>query len=262
WSMQVQLKYRVPSTFVCFLLPWVSCSLTLLYIILFATHVLARLPEDHPLAAVIRRVEASASVLVLAFMTYSITLSVNGLADRSPMTALHSEVIAVGGWNRGGSLLNPYAWVSLRSWNKADGVERLIVPASERRAFWKGEPVAIGIRDGFFRIPWVAAMGRDQEAFYKDVLRMLPESATAGVELVQFYLKFGAWEAAATAAEEYLKRYPEQDEFATFVGRYLEAWAQLDLGIPFLEYVVAQKPTRRAYYVLAWALGEHGDDAR
>lgn len=262
WSMHVQLQYRVPSALVFFLLPWVSYALTALCLLLFATSVLARLPEDHPIKMIAHRIEGPASALVIAFMFYGITLSVNGLADRSPITALHSEVTAVGGWNGGGNLLTPYAWVSLRAWSDPNRFERLVIRADDRRTFWKGQPVLVGVRDGFLHIPWVAAMGRDREVFYKDILKAVPDASNTEAELVNFYLKFGAWETAATAARAYLTRYPDHDEFSSYVGRYLEAWGKLDLAIPFLEHVVETKPTRRAYYVLAWALGEHGDDAR
>src|SRR5205807_8284209 len=64
WATYIQIEYRVPSSFMFLLLPWIGIVLATLHIVLLANYFLTRLDKDHPMKATLRQIEWWANLIV------------------------------------------------------------------------------------------------------------------------------------------------------------------------------------------------------
>ena len=123
---------------------------------------------------------------------------------------------------------------------------------------WGGQPVVVQIRQGYFGIPWAFQIEPDEEKYYLEILKAAPTALTVRKRLIDFYLGQQRWEEAAAVAHDYLKIYPNDDDFAIEVGGILNGAGEYDEGIPFLDYVVQRRPTYETCQLLGAALSNHG----
>src|SRR5262245_13131427 len=95
WGLWVQMAYRVPSQILFVLLPWIGVATTAFSFVILINHVLDAFARESPLRQAVRRIEWSVSLVVRAFIYYSLLLYANGMLDRGQGADRHSEVRAV-----------------------------------------------------------------------------------------------------------------------------------------------------------------------
>lgn len=262
WALSVQTQYRVPSRFVFLILPWVGGALTVLSVLYLLNHLRFWVSIDDPLKVFLRRIEWWANMLIRVFVYYSLLLLVNAKLDLSTPVNKNTEITSMSGVDTVVLSGLGYSWADLRSSERSEKVQRIILQPGEKRILWGGEAVVLQIKKGYFKIPWVSRIDPDEEKYSRDILKLSPTASLAWRRLINFYLEHQRWEEASSAAHEYLRLCPNDYLFAMETGGYLDVSKQYDKGIPLLEYVIAHKPTYEAYQLLGWALSFQGNKKR
>jgi hypothetical protein len=256
WAMHVQVTYRVPSRFVFVALPWLGTMCTILCAVFFLRERLAPGDGDGTFQRTAALLEGWGSAVIVVFLYSSLLLYVNARLDRSPPLEYPTRVERLSGFDLDTGLPLAYSWLELRSWVSPGRTERVILGPGEHRDRWGGEAVRVRIRRGALGLAWISSLQRDQEFYLKAILHVTPASGAALSKLVEFYVERGLWTEAADSARRYLALYPDAIDFALWAGQVLKAHGAYDAAMPFLEFVVARRPTRFAAFQLAWAFGE------
>jgi tetratricopeptide (TPR) repeat protein len=260
--MYVQMTYRVPSQFLFLFLPWVGVALSTLSFVFLMSHFLTRAPEDDPFRVTFKRIEWWGSLMIRIFVYYSLVLYANGILDRSEPVEQNSQILSISAAEIHLGLPVPYSWVTLRSWEDPNQTKRIFLLPAEKENLWGGEMVLVQTRQGLFGIPWVSEIGRDEEHYAREILKLTPTASDAHRILIYQYLKRKRWDEAIGATRELLKIYPKAYDFVYSVGSELTHNRIYDAGIEFLGYSIARQPSYDAYQQLGWALSYQGNKAR
>ena len=263
WAFGVQLKYRIPSRFLVFLLPVVGVALSAVGLLFLVNNVVKGVSDQHPLPMILLGLERWASLLIVLFIGYSVFLYTNGKLDRSAPIEISSEILSVSGAELEVGSRIPYSWTTLRSWESPGETERLLLQSEERRTLWGGEAVTVQVRRGYFGIPWVARLKPDEEKYDLEILKIAPSASGVWKHLVNSYFTQQRWKEGAQAAQEYFQIYPNDDPFMLEVGAALEAGGAHDEAVVLLNRVIARRPRLyEAYQLLGEALNQQGNRER
>ena len=258
WALYVQWAYRVPGSAVFVFLPWIGVGLTTLTLLVLVGQVLRRAPPDDPLRRLIHGIEQADSLLILAFCFYSLFLFTNARMASGAAVAQASDILAIGGGEPDAGLTNWYGWADLRSWRDPGRRERLLLYDGERRTLWGGQAVLVDLRRGFFNVPWVAKVEPDEERRLRVILKVTPTASQVWKDLANLQFRRGRHDEALATALEYLKVYPDDDEFAVrLAGDFYSAdlWPS---AVPLLEPFLTRKPTFQIYRFLGFAMTRAG----
>lgn len=262
WALFVQMTYRVPSQFLFLFLPWIGLALSVLSLVLFINHFVARVPPDNSFRATFRRIEWWANLMIRLFVYYSVVLYANGRLDSSEPVRQPSEIVSIAAGETNIRFPIPYKWAVLRSREGPSRTQRIFLQWTEADNLWGGEMVLVETREGRFGIPWVAKITRDDEHYAKEILRLAPTASDPRKSLIYQYLNEKRWNEAIAATRELLKVYPKAYDYAFYVGSQLAHNRIYDAGIQFLDYTISHQPTYDAYQQLGWALSYQGNKAR
>src|SRR5947208_1748046 len=257
----IQFEYRVPGPFLFLLLPAVGVALLVLNLYFLISHHLARMRADDPFRLTLGRIEWWSSLLVRVFVYYSLLLYVNGKLDTSKPTYQPYDIVSLAKKFDSGTPL-AYSWVFFRHRENPEQTERVLIRSDELRNLSGAEPVAVTIRQGFVGIPWVGAIERDWDHYGRQILKLAPTAAIPWKELITFNFNHDRWKQAMADANEYVKRYPSDLDFILYVAGALLDEGQYKEGIPFLEFVIAKRPTYDVYQTLGWAFSYAGNNPR
>jgi tetratricopeptide (TPR) repeat protein len=260
--MYVQMTYRVPGRFLFWLLPWIGLALSCLSIVFLINHFRARISGESPLREALRQVEWGASLLIRIFIFYGLVLYANGGLDFADPTEKPSKILSISGGTVDLGAPVGYSWADLRSWDDPKDIQHLFLQPEEQNRLWGGESVTVLVRPGFFGIPWVAKIERDEEHYARQIVQVTPSASLAWRKLVQIYLEQKRWKEAVAATHEYLKASPRSYDTAFVVGSTLSSNGRYDEGVLFLEIAVRGKPSYDAYQKLGWALSYQGNKKR
>jgi hypothetical protein len=205
WGLWVQMVYRVPSQILFVLLPWIGLATTGLSFVLLVNHALDAVATEGPLRQAVRRIEWGVSLVVRAFIYYSLLLYANGKLDVGPPTDRASEVRAVRSVQASLGGVTPYGWLTVRSWEEPGTTVRLLLRPDERGRFWVGEPVVLELHRGALRIPWVAAIVEDSDRRNRAILEVAPGAAVAWRDLIRFNLERARWKEVVAPAQQYFR---------------------------------------------------------
>lgn len=262
WALSVQMAYRVPSRLLFLVLPWISVALVVLSFLLLMNHLLGRFLGNDVARGVFGRIEWGANLLIRIFVYYSLLVFANGKLDRSLPVDRESTVLKITGGEIDIGVPIPVAWVDLASWKYPGQTERLLLQGREWWTLWSGEPVLVQTREGYFKIPWVVGIERDEEKYSREIFKLAPTASEAWKNLISFYLDHQRWRQASRAMHEYLKIYPNAYDFALYSGGAMAVGGQYEEGIALLDYVIGRRPTYAAYQQLGWALSYQGNKTR
>jgi tetratricopeptide (TPR) repeat protein len=254
WVFWVQLTYRVPSTWLFVLLPWVTYALLIIRCLGLAAVLLGGGALPHPL----NQLQRIAGWLVQVFAIYSVALVINAKFDQSIPVDQRSKVLQAWSAELDLGRVVPLAAIGLESWRHPGQVERLLVWEKERRRFWPGQPIVLQMRKGALGLPWVFRIERDEVEHARQVLKAIPTASEPWKNLVNFSLDHQQWEEAFTAAQAYLQLYPHDYDFAestaAVFGQARRHREVVELMRPFLK----SHPTYDAYNFVGFALGHLG----
>jgi tetratricopeptide (TPR) repeat protein len=262
WAMYIQMTYRVPGRFFFWLLPWIGLALSCLSIVFLINQFSARIRGEGPLREALRQVEWCASLLIRIFVFYGLVLYANGGLDFADPSEKPSKILSISGGELDLGTPVPYSWVNLRSWDDPNGIQRLFLRPEERDLLWGGEIVTVHVRPGFFGIPWVAKIERDEEHYVRQILQVTPSASLAWDHLIRIQLKQKRWKEAVASTNGLLKVSPRSYDSAFDVGSQLCSNGRYDEGVPFLEIAVRGKPSYDGYQQLGWALSYQGNKKR
>lgn len=264
WALSVQMTYRVPSRFLFLLLPWVGLAVSVLSFILLGNHLLrlVRVPADDPFIETFRRIERWTTLLIGAFLCYSLFLYANGRLDSSEPVDHSTEILTISGGEIDLGWLIPYSWTEFRSWEDPERTERLFLQWRERDVLWAGAEVVVQIRKGYFGLPWVLTIERDEEKNNLQVLRLVPTASAAWRQLITHYFIHHRPKEASAAAREYLKIYPNDLQFAGYVGAMLNEFGRYAEAVTVFEHVLARRPGYGDYVELGRAVYLQGNKTR
>lgn len=260
-AMWIQLQYRTPSPFLFLLIPSIGAVITLLSVILLIKPLFAKASKEEP-GQILNRLEWWGGLLVRIFVYYSLFIYINAKLDRSDPIDHRSEILEISGGTIKLGIPLSYSWASLHSWENSGRVERLLLQDSEEKHLWGGESVIVQVRRGYFKLPWVSKLERDEEKYSREILKLMPTASKAWVDLANFYLDYERWKEASDATHEYLKIYPKAYDFAVDVGGALNVAGYYTEAISLFDYVIANKPTYEVYQLLGWSLSYQGNKKR
>jgi len=261
-AMNIQLRYRVAGGFALILLPWVGLALGAFSFTYLVANLVGRGPAHAVVSRTFGRIRWWAGILVRVFVYYSVFLYANGKLDRSIPVDRPAQILEVMGEEIDLGRLVPYTWAELRLRDDPGRPIRLFLVGMEERSLWGGDVVILQERRGFFGLPWVSRIERDEEHYAREALRLMPTAASAWKRLVGLHFEHQRWPEANAAAWEYLKVYPNDYEFALYSGQELLASRHYAEGIPFLEHAIERKPTYEALQLLGWALSYSRNNPR
>jgi len=262
WSIDVQNSYRVPTRFLFLFLPWVTVSLTVLSFILLVDHLLILIPKDHLFRATLSRIEWGASLLVILFIGYSLLLYANGALDRSSPVDRPYEIVEMMGEGTDFIPSVFYVWARIRSNQESGRNEGLLLTYNEKEKLWAGESILAQTHEGYFHIPWISNLDRDEEKSSLEGVKIAPAASVIWIRLIYFYMDHRRWKEAVETTYKYLKVYPDDYMMADVVGGNLDVLGQYDDGIPLLEYAAAIRPTSETYAGIGWGLRYQGKSDR
>lgn len=243
-SLNFQIAYRVPSGPLALVLPWVGFVLAVFNLILFVDAFLTGPLTSDSVRRALHRMERWSFVFIGIFVSHSLLLCANGALDRSLPVDHPSDVLKIVGEEiRFGSGVLPLSWIELRSWKDARRTERLPLPQGEQRAFWSEQPVVVQIRQGYFNMPWVFKLERDEERYAREILKAIPTAARPQQNLVEFYLRHERWDEAGRIANAYLTQYPHDYTYARYWSAMFENANHDAQAIALLEPFLTQQPT-------------------
>ena len=259
WALSVQLRYRIPSSFLFLFIPWVGTALTALSFIFLAKNIFGNIPLLNTINKGIQKIEWWGEMFIRGFIYFSLVLFANGIMDFSEPTYHNSKVLEIFGAETQLGKFLPYAWADLNSWEKGRGENRVILQRKEKRRLWGGEHIIVHIHKGSLGIPWISKIERDKEKYALDTLKLTPTASAAWKRLIVFYIDHKRWEEAASATRKYLRIYPADYEYPLYVGSNLGIAQKYDWAVELLEHSISQKPTYAAFQSLGWALSYQGN---
>ena len=265
WALWVQMTYRVPSQVLFVLLPWVGAAVTALSLAMLVNHVLDRFATAGPVRQALQRLEWSASIVVRAFIYYSLVLFANAKLDAGGTTDRPFEVQAIRAVRPVVGGLAPYGWIALQPREASGDTIRLVLRHDERDRFWVGEAVVVEQGRGRLRIPWVAGIVPDRERRNRSILEVAPAAAHAWRDLVAYYRERGRFEDSAEAALRYLAIYPSDWQFAVQLADDFDVAGRPVEGVRVLEPLVRQAPRAglaKAYGLALSRSGRKSEGAR
>ena len=262
WAVYIQIEYRVPGRFLFILLPWIGIALSALSFVLLFNHFVRWIPANDSLRETLSRIESWASLLILLFAVYSALLFANGNLDPSPPVDHKSEVLDIRGGEIDLGVRIPLLWAELRSWENSQRTERLLLRGDEEDRLWPGQSIVVQMRQGYFSIPWVFKLERDQEKHFREILKYVPTASEAWKNLINFYLDHQRWKEANAAIHDYLKIYPDDYDFALSVAAAFGQARHHSELIGILEPFLTRRPTYDAYNVVGFAFHKLGNNAR
>jgi tetratricopeptide (TPR) repeat protein len=246
-------------------LPWMGVALAVLH----ALYIVEQLPvgifSEGAVQRILKVCEKGAAITVRIFVYSSLLLYANAKLDPSTLVDHPYELRSVNGSQIDMGLNLSFALATLESGEPAgvQKVERVLLGRRESQQLWAGERVVASIRSGYFGLPWMVGIERDDEFYAREVLALTPTATEAWRSLIRFYLGHYRWDEAKVAGEKYLQNYPHDTVFISSIGHTLSAGGKYGLGIPFLEHVVQREPNSyEAYQQLGWALNWAGQSAR
>jgi tetratricopeptide (TPR) repeat protein len=253
------MAYRVPSPILFVLLPWIGVATAGLSFVILINHVLDAVATQGPLRQAVGRIEWGVSLVVRAFIYYSLLLYANGKLDVGPSTDRLSEVRAVRAVRAPLGGVTPYGWLTVRSWEDPGKTIRLLLRPAERGTFWVGEPVVLELRRGALWIPWVAAIIEDRDRRNRAILEVAPQAAMAWRDLIRFNLERARWKRVVEPAQQYFGIYPGDRQFLIEVADTLDMAEQPAEEVEILAPIMDQAtPDAYLFKVYGLALSRSG----
>ncbi len=159
-----------------------------------------------------------------------------------------------------GSVL-PLTVAHLEAWTDSKKTLRLPLTAYEEGNLWGGEVVRVKVHVGYFEVPWVSSVERDEEYYLNEVIRAIPTAAESWKKLMDYYRARKRWVEVYSTVQGYLKVYPKDYRIAAIIGHQLVTEGFYDQTIELLRYATAGRPTYSDYQALGWALQAKGRTA-
>jgi len=253
FAVYAQVQYRIPGTWLSFILPSMGIALAILTVIDIVTHII---PVEGRVAATTNTLSRSIQIGIGAVATYGLALCINGALDDSLGVNYRAQVVLLSETNSGSRLALP--WTVVR-WGPSEQTDRLSLTWGERHRLWGGEIVIMQLRPGFLAMPWIMSIERDEEHYLRELTRTVPRATVAWRHLIYYLLRQNRLDEAQEAARHYLKLYPKGHEQALVVGMALKRAGRYREAIPFLEYVLERHPMYEAYQQLGWTMQQLGE---
>jgi tetratricopeptide (TPR) repeat protein len=149
----------------------------------------------------------------------------------------------------------------LQGWSGLQGAIRLPVRRYELSHLWGGQVVRVHVHRGYFGVPWVSSIERDDEYYMKEVIKNFPAAAEGWKRLIEYYRAKKRWTDAYTTVQGYLKVYPKDYRSAAMNGHHLLVEGLYDQAIELLRYAMGGRPNYSDYQALGWALQARGRTA-
>jgi len=264
-GVQLQMDYRPAGWSIVWVLPWVGAALSVLYGLLVIKQLPVGIFSEGTIHRILSACEKGAAITVRVFVYFSLFLYANARLDPSTLVDYPYKLRSVSGGQVDVGLNLSFAQATLEPVDLSGDrkVERVILGRREYQQLWAGERVVASTRSGYFGLPWVVGIERDQEYYAREVLALTPTAMEAWRNLARFYLGHYRWEEAKQTGDTYLHHFPHDAEFIAYIGHTLSAGGKYSLGIPFLEHAVQREPSSyEAYQQLGWALNWAGQSAR
>jgi hypothetical protein len=259
WSVWAQLMYRTPSRYVTVLLASIAAVCTGLTLA-FWVHAMFRGvgATDQQLAPVVAAQKVCA-LAVLGFCFYGLFLFANGKFDEGTTGVLYpTEIVRIGTDETEFGIRVPFVWADVRSWRRPGTVERILVRREERERLWGGQAVIVGMKPGFYGVPWIWRFEPDIEKRNRELLERFPDAAMVWQDLAEFYARLERFTEAASTTREYARRAPQDRHFPVRMALLLTTRDRFADVITVLSDVAPRREDAEVYMLLGYSLGMQG----
>ena len=261
FGVWAQLTHRILGGFVFLILPLVGVALACVSLALLVNHAVWGRWTDERWRRIFARVELVSGGLVLAFFMYGVFLTLNAALDVSRPTEYQSEIKSFEGGAVDVGFPISFWWANIHSWQKPGTTERLIVTDGERRHLYGGELIVVRVRDGFFQVPWVSAVVRDEVEWSRRVLKQVPRAGWVWKHLAVHYYRRRQWPEMVAAASEYLRLYPNDTDLPKYLIEPLYNIGHWKEAVKLLEPEAARVSDPEIYALYGFALTRVGRKA-
>jgi tetratricopeptide (TPR) repeat protein len=159
-------------------------------------------------------------------------------------------------------VLQPISWIELRSWRGDGRTETVLLRPREGRQLWPGEEVLVRVRWGYWAIPWVMGIERDDAGYFRRIVEHVPTAARAWKELATEYLYADEWDKLPATVARYLALVPRDVAFAGGVAAAMGVVQRPKLVRAVLEPALAGPFDYRVFALAGMAYHLTGDSAR
>jgi len=260
WGCCVQIDYRLPGMATAWF-SWFGTGLSVVSFLLLVNSFYGQRFAGDRFHRTIRWIDRAAMGAMGVFVAYSAVLYVNGRFDDSAPVEHRSEIVEIAKTNLPGGLFGQVSLATIRSADSPDA-QTVMMAGREPSTLWPHEPVLMHLRAGALGLPWVTRIEQDQEHYWMQVAKELPDAAEVWKQLIGFYFAHHRAKDAAAAARQYFALRPDDADYACSIagtlsvhGLHQEARALL---LPF----VNDKGTYWTYDVMGAIFHRLGDDVQ
>lgn len=258
WALYIFTEFRISSGWIFFLLPYFSLVVSLAGLVAFVQDLLGHDRDQMRVGPVLSKLEwwVNASVRVLVYG--ALFVFANAKLDPSPVLDRETVLQSLAGAQLDFTDSFPSLVGAIEDWEKPKHVIRLPLLLSERRTLWGGEHIAVRTRAGYFGVPWVMVIERDEAYYFREVLKLAPTATEAWKRLIHYYTGHQRWEDVVRTGQEYARLYPNDQEYLLWLGTSLGFAQRYAESIQILEDLAQRHPSYDVYQQLGWSLNWSG----
>lgn len=262
WAWYVFSEYRLPVGWLLYLLPLMSLTLGIAGFVAFLQDLLGPDRHDMKLGPILSKVEWGMSAMVRVFVYSALFVFANAKLDTTPTVDQETVLRTIAGVRLDWTDRLPSLVSTIDSWRSPGDVIRLPLRASEERRLWGGQHIAVRTRAGYFEVPYVVAIERDEAYATREVLKLAPTATEAWKRLIRYYINHQRWDDVVHTGLEYARLYPNDHEYLLWVGTSLGFAQRYTESIQILNDLITRHPSYEVHQQLGWSLNWSGQSQR
>ncbi|MFO0773424.1 MAG: hypothetical protein U0172_02005 [Nitrospiraceae bacterium] len=258
WAGQIFTTYRLPSGWGFALLPWIAAVVGLAECAAWGQDLLGPERRRYRWGMALDRAAWWLGIATRVFVYGALFLYANAKLDTSPVVDHEVLLASKAGVRRGFFGALPSELATIRMGN--DATEQFSMPLiyGEARDLWGGEHVALRTRAGYFHVPWIVGIERDEAYYTKDILQLTPTAREPQKRLIQYYSNHQRWSDVVEAGRAYARLYPADHEYILWLGSTLGFAQRYEESIALLTDLAPRHPTYDVDQQLGWSLNWSG----
>ncbi len=260
WGCCVQLDYRRPGMATAWV-SWLGTGLSVVSFLLLVNSFYGQRTAGDKFHQAMRWIDRTAMLAMGLFIAYSAVLYVNGRFDDSAPVEQQAEIVSIARTNLPGGLFGQASLALVRPVASPDKTLTVMLAGREPSKLWPGEPVLIHRRNGALGLPWVTLIEKDEEQYWLQVAKELPDAAEVWKQLISFYFSHHRAKDAAHAAQRYFALRPSDAEYACAVAGTLSVHGLHEEARDTLLQLVSRQGTYWTYDVMGAVFHKLGDHA-
>ncbi len=262
WALYIFTEYRLPVGWLLFLLPFLSLIVSVAGLVAFLQDLLGPERHDMTIGPLLSKVEWGLNAMVRVLVYGALFLFANAKLDAASAVDHETVLRNIAGIRLDWMDRVPSLVGTIDSWNSPGEVVRLPLRSSEEKQLWGGEHITVRTRHGYFGVPWIMAIERDEAYATREVLKLAPTATEAWKRLIHYYINHQRWDDVVHTGLEYARLYPNDHEYLLWLGSSLGFAQRYTESIKILNDLITRHPSYEVHQQLGWSLNWSGQSQR